>query len=68
MRDGKYNLERYRTSTLTKRQNEARYTKGRLYTHLKLHQIKEGVKEVRAKQYDASIQGRISKRQLKKLN
>lgn len=42
-------MERGRTNIITRRQNEARYAQGRMYSHLKLHQIKESVKEVRAK-------------------
>ena len=44
--------ERMRTNVLKRRQNEQRYAQGRMYTHLKLHQIRESVKEVRAKQAD----------------
>lgn len=47
-RDNKYNAERYRTSTLVKRQNETRYQRGRLYSHIKLQQIRQQVSEMRA--------------------
>ena len=36
-RNNKYNTERRRTSVLTKRQNEYRFTQGRMYTHIKLN-------------------------------
>jgi len=49
LKTSQYSLERKRTTALTKRQNEARYAQGRLYSHLKLYQIKQGVKDVREK-------------------
>jgi len=49
MRDSKYTRELYRSSVITRKQNEMRYAQGRMYTHLKLEQIKQSVKEVRAK-------------------
>lgn len=46
-RDNKYSLERRRTNKLVQRQNEFKYNQGRMYTHLKLNQIKQGVIDVR---------------------
>ena len=46
-RDNKYTLERRRTNKLVQRQNEARYNTGRMHSHLKLNQIKQGVIDVR---------------------
>ncbi len=48
-KDDQYNLERYRTSTLQRRANDARFYRGRLYSHIKLEQIKSNVEEVRDK-------------------
>lgn len=55
LRDAKYNLERYRTSGILRRQNEHRYAQGRYYTHLKLDQIKRGVKDIRDKIRDEEL-------------
>ena len=40
IRDSKHNLERLRTSGVAKRQNEQRYTRGRLFSHFKLEEIR----------------------------
>ena len=42
-RDNSFNLERKRTAGLTKRQNDNRFSMGRLYSHIKLEQIKTSV-------------------------
>ena len=57
IRMSKYSLETQRTSALVKRQNEARYAQGRLYSHLKLHQIKQSVIEVRRAEQNAAKKG-----------
>lgn len=35
-RDARYNLERHRSSYITKKQNEAKFVTGRLHSHYKL--------------------------------
>ena len=48
-KDNQYDAERFRTGAIQKRQNEARYFRGRLYSHIKLEQIRSGVETVRDK-------------------
>ena len=63
---GKDNLERKRTNIITRRQNESRFIRGRLYSHYKIEQIKEGVKEVRAKALLAAQEEAMKKNRVKK--
>lgn len=62
-RDGKFNLERHRTSVISRRQNEMRYAQGRLYSHLKLDHIKRGVKELRDKAHEEELRSKGVKAQ-----
>ena len=48
-KDHKYDAERFRTAAIQKKANEARYFRGRLYSHIKLEQIRSGVETVRDK-------------------
>jgi len=50
LRNAKYNLERIRSSAITKKRNEARFTTGRLHAHYKLEQLKTDVAEIRDKE------------------
>ena len=49
-RNAKYNLERMRTSAITKGRNEVRYATGRLHSHLRLEQLKQDLAEIREKE------------------
>lgn len=46
-RNAKYNLELIRTSALTKKANEQKFTTGRTHAHYNLHQLKLDVKKIR---------------------
>ena len=46
-RDAKANLERIRTSYITKKTNEERFYKGRLHSHLKLQDIRTEIERIR---------------------
>ena len=46
-RNAVYNLERIRSSAITKKRNEARFYQGRVHSHLKLEQLKEDVAAIR---------------------
>lgn len=48
----KYNLERHRSSYLSKRQNEARFITGRLYSHFKLEEMRQEIKIIKDKEVE----------------
>jgi hypothetical protein len=59
MRDGHHTLERHRTAEISARANYERFTKGRLYSHLKLEQMRKDVLEIKQLEKEESeVKGR----------
>ena len=60
-RDAAHNLERIRTSAITKKQNEMKFNTGRLYSHYKLEEIRSDVNKIKQKEKETARLSDFSK-------